>query len=752
MQCGPGYAGNISCSACATAFFPDVAGSGMCSPCTHIGDEAAAQQANAVVFFAIGVVVTCIAVLALAVCAKRCYGGSYGGGARRGIGFLVWAVMLLQLPALVSQSTRGSLPSHVATLYRFLRLPLLQWYGDVHPACISAASSTGAAALAPQITYMVLALCLVAGIILLLIAPRRKAHMNAAATKDKPPGRRDGAAAAAPATQPSALASGLRGHVLHCLTSCASLVYVSAAISAFSTLHCRATTVTVSGYAALINDGSALAEYARYTRLADAGSLDPRPLHIFALVSDPSRVCFEGEHRSVAVLAVATVALFLCGYPALLFWWGRRAIYAATHKTLIAGEYTRSQQVWARFRQQYVASGSYGSAVDDRDPEAVDGCCLRGGRWLRVACCGMPHHLRPVADEPQPLTSIRGRTTKQSLDAVASRCEDGALQPDEIVDGYAPLVQQPALAHAMGQELRVSSFHWRSVQLLCTAALAAVIVFSRGTTLQGADGALGLQAAALFAIICVVFIGLAGGRALVPQERWRWRLYVATVCVCALIVACNVASAVSQRDSRSHQAVDGLSYLVVISVVTLCVALLFAIIGLVLARGAAREARGDDPHDPALCSSFRLQQYVDSLASNQQDDEEAAESVVCGCVWLSQMPLRRVAAVSPERSPRPAAARAGQQADAIAAGVAAMGMYRSQLAASARRLRPEATGNKVAVALVPVPVDASEVAGRFARPAVRSGVVTPMVAATRNPVAARAPATALPAAPPPPHA
>ena len=124
-----------------------------------------------------------------------------------------------------------------------------------------------------------------------------------------------------------------------------TLVYPLVVLSSLRMIDCAPTVVPVLAYAAMDQDGSSLQGAAAAIVQRDAdGTAEISPtlifnaaqraalstdVHVLTLVADPYYACFQASHRPAGAIAIATVILFVVGYPLVTLIWVRRRVAAA---------------------------------------------------------------------------------------------------------------------------------------------------------------------------------------------------------------------------------------------------------------------------------------------------------------------------------------------------------------------------------------------------------------------------------------
>jgi hypothetical protein len=247
-------------------------------------------------------------------------GGTVRGGLRRTLAFGLSTYSALQVVVQVARSAPASVPPAIQSVFAVLRALQYEGVRTVPLAC------TALPPFAVPSGLMAAALCLMALWLLSFacwrarLLPSRTAP-SARAQKLSPP--TPGGTAGAAARGCLALGSRALQSLSYWTVAVSGMVFAIVANTAFSALICRSATMTLQQYRYLRADGSAAAaglgmSAGEAMRTQDAALLS-RSFPVSLLASDPSIVCFEGDHSGAFSLATATLAAFTVGLP-LLSW------------------------------------------------------------------------------------------------------------------------------------------------------------------------------------------------------------------------------------------------------------------------------------------------------------------------------------------------------------------------------------------------------------------------------------------------
>jgi len=447
--CGAAYAaGGYRCLACAPAYYPAL--DGTCASCPAAADAWA--EARPILIFLGALAGVAVALYAGLVAVAWCVGGTLRGGAARMVQFASWSVAVMQVVAQVGQAATPNLPAVARTAYAAVNI--FQLEGVALPA----ACSPSYAFLAP-VTIMSLALALLAvgaaAAVPLPAGVRWCGWLRAPAGRPLAPAGKPRASAPPPRAP---RATRLRAIVTRVTFTLVVLLFPLVINDALRLLVCHPATITVRTYAALNGDGRALAGAVTAT----ANDL----LTVSLMESNPTFVCYEGQHRAAA--AVAVVALVVVGvvFPVASAVWVRLRMAALL----------RQGGRW----EEYVAGAGADAAtavalrrISCSATAAAAACGVRrAARWWRVRAPGAPPAPRRQA---VVLATVTGAKAPAASAAAAPRAAPGAAAA-AVVDHNAAIAGDPALAPFTASHYRASQYTFRHLDLAALIVLSLVLV------------------------------------------------------------------------------------------------------------------------------------------------------------------------------------------------------------------------------------------------------------------------------------
>lgn len=101
--------------------------------------------------------------------------------------------------------------------------------------------------------------------------------------------------------------------ILCCITL--TLLYSLLANTVFKLLHCKTETLSLTGYAVLDRDNSAVVMADLLARAAIDASLRSKQFTVSLMASNPAYMCYSGAHRPAAIMAWLALVLYMVGYP-----------------------------------------------------------------------------------------------------------------------------------------------------------------------------------------------------------------------------------------------------------------------------------------------------------------------------------------------------------------------------------------------------------------------------------------------------
>jgi hypothetical protein len=299
-KCGEGYRSfSYLCSSCEEGYYQKSTDNS-CVKCPQSNINISPLILTGAYFLA-GIAGAVLVVLGTSYLLAKAVGGSVSGAAKRTLDLVLFLVMLLQVLAAVGKSASPGLPPFIERIFSALSALQLEaistpsaCYKNLYP-------------FASEVSQFVVVLALSLGLWAWLLVTRGGGRP---ASENSKPG----------ATSTCArLWSRIAGFLPGACFAALSLLYSIAASSALTLVKCDTIQTSLLAYTTLNRDDDSMTPES----LLASGRLDGSLVTVSVLSSNPSYVCYQGDHKPAGVLAWLTLVLFVAGYPLWTCLWLR---------------------------------------------------------------------------------------------------------------------------------------------------------------------------------------------------------------------------------------------------------------------------------------------------------------------------------------------------------------------------------------------------------------------------------------------
>jgi hypothetical protein len=281
--------GSYFCVACKTGYYVEYDGS--CAVCPAFVSTVA--QVVQIAQF-LGIMLACIFVFfGFSFLALKMFGGTLENGLKTLLQLCVWTFTVIQLISQVGRAAGTGMPEALKRMYAVLLV--FQFQGATIPsACV------GGNRFASDEALFCTSLCVLALLACTYFASKRVTSRLISFVS-------------APLLLP------LVYKAVRPLLMLTIVLYAPVTNAVFDVLVCKSAFLPVRAYLNLHGDGSALTDHGvTLSSTPTRGQLNTM-LSVSLLTSDPSQVCWEGQHIQAAALAICAGILHLLAYPTLVF-------------------------------------------------------------------------------------------------------------------------------------------------------------------------------------------------------------------------------------------------------------------------------------------------------------------------------------------------------------------------------------------------------------------------------------------------